>query len=276
MAMSRRTPRSRFTVVVLLMVCLTLVTADSRANGGGVTHTVRSKLNDVLAPGRSGLGGVVGSVADFADGLANSGDVKAENKRLREDNERLQGNNLKLADAERERRALLDLNKLDFAGDIPRVAARVVNTAPSNLALTVEIDRGIDNGVAPGMPVVVGSGLVGRIESTTGRRAVVLLLTDDSLNVGVRLATSGIQCLVRGRGASRPLAGELVKPDIEVAEDEVVVTSGLQGSKYPPGIPVGTVSRAEAQAGVAYQDVDVRPSVDFSRLEFVQVLQWRA
>lgn len=271
MAAPRGGQRSRFTVMVLVMVCLTLITIDTKANGGGVLASLRKGARDLLVPAQSGVGQVADPVADFADGLVNSGDLKAENRRLRDENLRLQGQVIQGADTQRQLTELLDLNRLEVVKDIPQVAARVVNTAPSNVQLTVEIDRGTDDGVAEGMPVVVGSGLVGRIESTTRKVAVVRLITDPDMSVGARLAPSGFVASVKGNGTGALLKAEGIKPDQVVPEGEAVVTSAI-GGNYPDSIPIGRVVRAEAVAGVSYQRVEVQPVVDFGRLEFVNVL----
>ena len=266
--------RSRFTVMVLVMVCLTLITIDTKANGGGVLASLRSGARDLLVPAQSAIGEVAAPVADFADGLVNSGDLKAENRRLRDENLRLQGQVLQGADTQRQLTALLDLNKLEVVKDIPQVKARVVNTAPSNVQLTVEIDRGSDDGVAALMPVVVGSGLVGRIESTTGKTAIVRLITDPEMSVAARLAPSGVLTSVKGNGAGVLLKAEEIEPDVAVPEGEAVVTSAIGGG-YPDSIPIGRVVRAEAVAGVSYQRVELEPVIDLGRLEFVSVLQRR-
>src|SRR5687768_2601483 len=116
--MIRRTPKSRFTIVVLLMVCLTLITIDTKANHAGVLNAIRVQARDLLVPAQSALDGVAEPVADFVDSVINAGDIKRENKRLREQNADLQGQILVQSDAERERQALLDLNKLDVVADI--------------------------------------------------------------------------------------------------------------------------------------------------------------
>ena len=56
---------------------------------------------------------------------------------------------------------------------------------------------------------------------------------------------------------------------------EVVVTSGLQQSIFPPSIPVGRVKSASAKPGALQQDVRVDPVVDLRRLQFVRVLRWQ-
>jgi rod shape-determining protein MreC len=68
---------------------------------------------------------------------------------------------------------------------------------------------------------------------------------------------------------------DLVDVGTKVSGDEVVVTSGLQGSVFPPGIPVGKVRAAKVQPGSLSQDVSIDPLVDLTRLDFVKVLLWQ-
>jgi rod shape-determining protein MreC len=218
---------------------------------------------------------VFSPVGDFFAGLTRFGRIRAENKRLRRELEQARSENLRQAGSERERESLLALQQLKFAANIPAVAARVVSTSPSNFALTVTIDRGSDQQVAKGMPVVTGAGLVGRVVEVSAGRSTVLLISDPSSNVGVRFQTSGDVGVAKGAGAREPLSVDLVNLDTKVAEREAVVTSGLQGSVFPPEIPVGNVKSARVARGALQQDVTVDPLVDLGRLEFVKVLLWK-
>lgn len=274
MAVYRRATRPRFVLLLLVLTAITLLTLDERGTGSGVIDSVRSGARDAFAPVSRAADHVFEPVGNFFEGMIHYGDLKAENARLREQNEELRGKTLEAQDALRERKALLDQQDLDFVGDIPRVRARVVSTAASNFELTVEIDRGTNAGVAKGMPVVAGAGLVGRVVDTSRTRATVLLLTDSTFSVGVRLSTSGDVGVATGKGSRTPLRVDLIDPATKVEKGEVVVTSGLQQSVFPPGIPVGKVLAARTPPGALQQEVTVTPVVDIRRLEFVTVLQW--
>src|SRR5207253_6910177 len=137
--------------------------------------------------------------------------------------------------------------------NLPAVAARVVATSPSNFQLTVEIDRGLPAGIQKGMPVVTGAGLVGRVVEVSQERATVLLLTDPSFNVGIRLSGSGAVGVARGNGTRQPLPVDLVDVGTKVAAGEVVTPSGLQGSVFPAGIPVGRVRAAKVPPAALQQ-----------------------
>lgn len=261
-------------LLLLVLTSVTAITLDFRGQGDGLLDSVRDGARDVFAPVQSAADRAFSPVGDFFGGVTRYGDVKAENDRLRRELEEAQGETLRQAGADRERRSLLELQDLTFAADVPAVSARVVSTAPSNFQLTVTIDRGSEAGVGEGMPVVTGAGLVGRVADVSQKRATVLLITDRASNVGVRLQSSGDVGVAKGAGAGEPMPIDLVNIDSQVAEGEPVATSGLQQSVFPPQVPVGKVRDARVGPGALKQDVTIDPVVDFGRLEFVKVLQW--
>jgi rod shape-determining protein MreC len=273
-AVSRRAARPRYILLLLVLTAITLLTLDQRGTGSGVFETVRHGARDAFAPISDAADHVLQPVGNFFEGAIHYGDIKDENARLRAQNAELQGKVLQAQDAERERQSLLDQQNLSYAGDIPPVRARVVETSASNFELTVEIDKGTSDGVGKGMPVVSGSGLVGKVVEASRKRATVLLLSDSSFSVGIRLSASGDVGVADGTGAHRLLNVRLIDPGTKVAKGEVVVTSGLQQSVFPPGIPIGTVVSARTPAGALQQEVTVEPAVDLRRLEFLTVLQW--
>lgn len=274
MAVYRRTSRPRFTLLLLVLTAITLLTLDERSNGLGVIDTARDGARDLVAPVKDAADAVFSPVTDFFQGAVHYGDVEEENARLRAQLAEREALALRAADAEREREALLDLAGLDFVGDIPTVAARVVRSPASGFDLTIELDRGRQAGVAKGMPVVGPGGLVGRVVDVSRRTSIVQLVTDASSSVGVRLATSGDVGVAVGRGSGSTLRMDLVDPATKVEKGEVVVTSGLQNSVFPPGIPVGKVVAATTASGALQQDVTVAAAADLRRLVFVKVLQW--
>ncbi|MBW3556508.1 MAG: rod shape-determining protein MreC [Actinobacteria bacterium] len=274
MAVYRRPARSRFTLLLLVLTSVTLLTLDYRGSGSGAISLVKDGARDGFAPIQRFSDRLMRPVGNLVGGILHYGDLERENEQLRRENAEFRGDVLRADDAERERQALLDQLDLATPQDIPRVDARVVATSPTNFAFTVEIDKGTSSGLATGMPVVTGTGLVGRVAETSQTRAVVQLLTDKKFSVGVRLATSGDFGVANGQGTLKSLSLDLIDPASPVDKDEVVVTSGLQQSQFPPGIPVGKVEQATTRPGGLQQDITIVPVVDLRRLSFVTVLQW--
>lgn len=274
MAVYRRPARTRFTLLLLVLTSITLLTLDYRGAGSGAIATTKNAARDAFAPVQRTSDQVFEPIGNFVGGILHYGDLEAENDRLRQENADLRGDVASTDDARRQLRELQDSLKLEGTEDVPRVDARVVSTSPSNFAFTVEIDRGTNAGVAVGMPVRTGAGLVGRIVTASRSRSVVQLLTDKDFSVGVKLSTSGDIGVANGRGSLRTLDVDLIDPATAVEKGEKVVTSGLQQSQFPPGIPVGRVKASTSRPGALQQDVDIEPFVDLRRLTFLTVLQW--
>lgn len=260
--------------MLLTLTSITVITLDYRGASGGAIDSVKRTARDALAPVQDAAANVLNPVGNFLSGITRFQSLERQNRRLQAELDRARADQIATQGAERERQALLDLLRLDFASTIPAVPARVVSTAPSNFQNTVVIDRGSDHGVVLGQPVVTGAGLVGRVLEVSKTRATIQLLTDRSSNLGVRLTASGEIGVATGSGSKEPLKVDFVPATAKVDAGEAVVTSGISGSAYPPEIPVGKVKSTSRSPGAVEQDIRVEPSVDFSRLEFVRVLLW--
>jgi rod shape-determining protein MreC len=274
LAVYRRPARTRFTLLLLVLTSITLLTLDYRGAGAGTIDVVKDGVRDAFAPVQQASDKVFAPVGNFVGGILHYGDLEAENERLREEMANLRGRADRADAVERERQVLLDNLDLPTEEDIPRVDARVVSTNPSNFAFTVEIDKGTSSGIAAGMPVVTGGGLVGRITDASRNRAVVQLVTDKKISVGIVLSSSGDLGVANGTGSLNRIDLDLIDPQTTLEKGEVVVTSGLQQSQYPPGIPVGKVTSAVLRPNALQQDVTIEPVVDLRRLTFLTVLQW--
>src|SRR5579864_453292 len=272
MAVSRRSARPRFTLLVLVLASLTLITLDLRG-GSSVLH-VRGKARDMFSPVQSAVSSATRPMTDFFHGAFQYRQLKNDNARLRAQLAQMQAQEIQDQYLLQTNKDLNDLLKLDFVGDIPTVASRVIAGAESNFQLTIVIDRGTGAGLLKGMPVVAGNGLVGRVISTSANQSTVLLLTDPSASVGVEFAPSNAIGVATGQGTGHPLSVTLIDPSAVTPVGTVAVTSGLSGSPYPRGVPVGKVASDVADVGVQSHTVTIRPVVDLTQLSYVDVLVW--
>lgn len=274
MAVYRRTSRPRYTLLLLILTSITVVTLDYRSDAGGAIAKVKSGARDAFAPLQSGASAVFDPVANVINGILHYGDLEKENARLRDELASQRNTVAKAQDAERERQALLDLNGIKFLPDIQTISARVIGTSASSLELTADLDKGTSSGIARGMPVVAADGLVGRVIDVSQRRSVVLLVTDPNSDVGVRFVSTNDTAVARGNGPGGPLQVDLLEGNATATLGEVVVTSGLQQSVFPAGIPVGTVKSKGYREGPERKGVELQPVADLTRLTFVKVLVW--
>lgn len=194
--------------------------------------------------------------------------LRARVARLESDHRRLEGEGLE----NRRLRSLLGLRER-IAGEV--IAAEVIarDISPFFRVTRIEIDRGERDRVRSGMPVISGEGLVGEVRRTFGRYADVLLIVDRAAAVDVIVQRTGAFGMLRGTGESdryMTRIQELGRED-EVRVGDLVHTSGF-GQRFPASILVGRVTRIVRQDSGLWQEVEVTPAVDFSRLDGVLVL----
>ena len=99
----------------------------------------------------------------------------------------------------------------------------------------------------------------------------VTLIIDPESKVAGRLVRSGDTGLVAGN-RNQDLIMEMVVPRADVNPGESVVTAGYQSGLYPGGILIGIVSHVAPAEGALSKVVSLRPVVDFSALQFVEVV----
>jgi rod shape-determining protein MreC len=260
-------------LILLVLTSITLITVDARGNGGGVTRTVRDSARDAMAPVQSAVDDVLSPVADWFDGVADSGNLKDENRTLRRELAQARGQAATSAGLRRENAQFRRLNDLPVTADIPGVDAQVIAGSPGNFESTIALDRGSDVGILTGMPVVTGDGLIGRVVQSSRKRATVLLLTDPKSGVAVRFEKSGGQVVANGRAGSNLLQLASVDPDFKVKQNELVFTTS--SSRFPPNIPVGKVVSVKSAPGALGQTILVQPLADIGRASVVRVLKYQ-
>ena len=271
-----RTDRSALVAIVLLVVSLLLMTFDVRSSSEGLGATFRNGAQFVAAPLQAGINAVVTPVVGFADGLANLAGLRQENERLRERITELEGELILVGHLEDQVEELSVLLGMRLEGDLQELAiAAEVTGRAGNLDSTLFINRGTDDGVHQGQPVVDGRGaLVGVVSEAGERSSVVTPITSRrSPAVTVRLADNR-RGIVEGLGTGG-LQLSILDADAPVVEGELLTTFGPFGESdaYPKGLYVGTaIESASPQSGVIR--VDVEPVGDLERVEYVGVIPW--
>ena len=212
----------------------------------------------------------VGMLQDALGIIPNYFDLRRENQVLRELNLTLADEVNRLREARLENMRLRQLLGLKERGEFGFVAANVIGKNLQLLRNTVTLDAGDRNGLRADMPIVTENGLAGKIVATSGRFAVAQILYNKDIRVSAKIERSRVDGIIRWEGGSA-LALQDVAKTLDVQAGDVVITSEYS-SFFPPGIRIGVVSSARGAEGSLFQSVEVRPAVDFSRLEEVFVI----
>ncbi|HEX6270703.1 MAG TPA: rod shape-determining protein MreC [Anaerolineales bacterium] len=162
---------------------------------------------------------------------------------------------------------------VDFSRARPEntyLAAAVIGRDPSPFLHYVIINRGSNDGVLRGMPVVTDQGLIGRVDAVIADAARVQLITDSASNVNVHLQNAETEASLVG-SVTGDVVLELIPQDVTIEVGDLVLTSGLGGG-YPPDLIVGQVVNVRSRDFDLFQQATVQPVVDFNRLQIVLVI----
>lgn len=149
-------------------------------------------------------------------------------------------------------------------------AASVIARDVSPFMHYVIINRGSDDGLRKGMPVITQQGLVGSIAAVTAGAARVQLVNDPGSSINVLLQQSGVEAVVNGL-ITGEIELDMISQNANIQPGDLVMTSGL-GGNYPANIVIGQVVTIRNEASALFQTASIQPAVDFSQLEIVLII----
>jgi rod shape-determining protein MreC len=210
---------------------------------------------------------ITGGVSDFAE----LQQLRQRNADLEEALARLQPQLVEALEVQSDYQRLADLfNYANLRTDQQVIAADVIGGDPNNLlrSSTLIINRGARDGIAVGMPVVTGQGLVGRIIGVSANASQVLLITAPSSAVSARVQSSRAEGSVVG-DLNGALTMNFIPLGAGVQPGDVIITSGL-GGNFPPDILIGQVSTVSQTE--LYQVAQLRSLINFDIVELALVI----
>ena len=211
------------------------------------------------------------AVQDFLTAPRDMASLQQRNTELEAEVSDLQSQVIQLQQQVGETQVLAAL--VDFAQANPENSykgAAVIGRDPSPFLHYVIINRGSNDGIRRGMPVVTNQGLVGRIDAVIADAARVQLITDPASTVNVRLQNAEEDASLSG-SITGDLTLDLIPQDTTILPGDLVLTSGLGGG-YPPNLIVGQVGNVRTNDVDLFQQATVQPVVDFNRLQIVLII----
>ena len=266
---------SKYLLAILSTVCVLALFISLVFNiTGGPLNMVAGY---VFVPMQKGINGAGSWLSGKANDFKTLGEVLEENKALQEQVDELtsQLNNTKLDQYELDSyRELLELD--DQYAEYEKVAAHVIAKDSGNWFSTFTIDKGSKDGIAKGMNVIAGSGLVGIVTDVGPNFAKVRSIIDDSSNVSAMVLTTKDNFNVSG--SLQTMNEDKLLPFTELRDenDEVqmgdpVVTSYVS-DQYQQGILIGYIYSIEENPNNLTKSGTITPVVDFQHLREVLVI----
>jgi rod shape-determining protein MreC len=260
--------RPHLLTFVLLIAALAILSySASRVSVRGFLHQAAV---EITAPVAGIVNIAINGVADFWRRYLLLVGTQEENRRLREENVALNNQLNMYREGYHESVRLRDLLEIKDALSYRSLAARVLDNKSGALFKTILINRGSEDGLRAGYPVVSARGVVGRIVESSWHYARVLLLTDKNSHIDAIIQRNRAQGILQGTGKSQ-CSLKYIPHSEEALQGDVLVSYGLAGL-FPKGLLLGTVARTERREHELFQEIHVTPAVDFRKLEEVLVL----
>jgi len=263
--------RSRLLLILLLVSSLFLITLDLR--GVNLASGIRSGVSTVISPVENLFTKVFSPVGNFASDVRNFGQSKKQITELNKQIDLLKANQILDEDKVSQLNQLKNVLDLAGSGGYQVVAARVINRGSTEtFKETMTIDVGSRSGITKNMTVISESGLVGVVKSVTSNSSIVLLMSDPTFKVGVRIAGTQSIGVVSGQGGSTYLL-QLLDATGEIKEGDALVARGSAGDRpFVPGVPVGIVTNVNSNASSITQNADVESSANLEKISVVAVV----
>jgi rod shape-determining protein MreC len=208
--------------------------------------------------------------------------AKSENEELRQQLEDLRQQMIQNAAAVQQNKELTRILEYKqgkkYPQDFPKdkaVTASVLSNPEGEFEQKITIAAGSSSAIRRYDAVVTADGLVGHVSKVLRDQAQVTLITDKESAVSARdVKTGAVGVLRHGEGSALFL--DRVFKHRRVQALDLIVTAGRQQGRfpalYPAGIQIGYVTSVGQTDIDAFQDVQVRPFVDFTDLDTVLVL----
>ena len=245
-------------LVLIAILLLALDKSDNRqlAHWRGEALDFTAPLLQFTATPSSYIQRSIDRMQGFYENNRKLTQLRIENKRLRSikwDIERLEQNNIQL-------RALLNSAKeqrLKF------VTGRIISGNPGLFGQHMLVNVGRLNGVHAGFAAINQDGFIGQTFETAGRTSRILLITDKSSRIPVKIGKQGVRAVASGTGAASPKV-DLLARNNSIYEGDLVFTSG-HGGNLPKGLRIGVIRKTG-------KDYHIALSANNSDTEYVSIL----
>ncbi len=266
-----RGPSLQLRLFFAVFAAITLVIADSRL---GAFIKIRAYMDTAVSPFYFLANGPRKVLDNVSETLATRGQLELENRALRQElllkNTTLQ----LLGQFRQENNRLRELLGSPLRRDEQKMVTQVMSSGTDPYSDQVVIDKGTNNGVYEGQPVISDRGVVGQVVAVSKLTSRVLLICDASHALPIQVLRNDIRVIAAGNGCTDDLLLEHLPGNTDIRVGDVLVTSGL-GGRFPEGYPVAVVSSVKVDSQRAYTVIQARPTADLQRLRYLLLL-WGA
>jgi len=260
----------KYVILFLILMSLALVVLQAYRHEQSAPNTSSGLLLELVGPFQKGVNRNIPVLTNGWQRYVNLVNLKEENQLLMEIIEELKQERIQLIEARTENSRLRELLSFKQKFPEPLLPAQVIGKDLTGWFQTLVIDRGKRDGIEEGMAVLTVQGIVGQIMESSQNFSRVLLITDPNSSVAALVQRTRARGVVEGNGIDLCRLKYLHRSET-VEHGDLVLSSGLD-RLYPKGLLIGTVFNVHKKEAELFQDVLLRPAVNFQTLEEVVIL----
>lgn len=263
-----RGPSALARLTFFSLIAIAIMVADHRFQALSV---VRLGVSAVITPIEQAL--------RFPGVVARStGEYFSDQKRLIEENARLKAEVLELAAASQqskliraEQTYLGALATVDKRFGDRGIVAEIIRDARNPFARKIIIDKGLSQGLATGLAVIDGKGVVGQVTAVGMLSSEVTLTTEKDQAVPVMVVRNGVRAIAVGTGREGTIDVPFIPVGADIQVGDALVTSGIDGT-YPAGLSVALVTLVDKNPAFPFARISANPAAGTDQYRFVKVL----
>lgn len=203
--------------------------------------------------------------------LSSRSQLLKDNQQLQQQLFLLRSDLLRMAELSQENRRLRELLGSPVTQDSRKLVARILSVDSDPFVYQVVIDKGVEHHVYEGQPVVNDQGVIGQVVSVGKTSSRVLLITDISHALPVRVLRNDLRAIASGTGNINELTLKNLPRNVDIKDGDILVTSGM-GGHFPEGYPVAKVTRFANEEQSPFAEIKAEPLATLDRLRYVLLL----
>ena len=251
-------------LVSLVGICLLLLTLQTRGYGSAASDffaIVTTPISTGLAKASRATFGLWSTYLDWKN-------VRAENRRLREEVQQLRVQALRVSDTDVENERLRRLLALQKRLPLTTLSAEIIAREWGGWIRSLTVNRGRGDNIPRLSAVISPDGLIGRIVDVRPGASIVQVLTDPASTVGAHVLRTRTPGIVEGDPRGTLRFKFMARDGASIQSGDVLVTAG-QGGLFPRGIPIGTVRTIDNRGSALFHYAELTPAVDYARVDEV-------
>ena len=263
-----RGPSLQLRLFLAVIISVAAIVADSRF---GVFSHVRVYLSSLVSPLQY-IANAPGTLLDtMSTQVQTRADLIEQTKQQEKQLFTLRSRLLKMDQLEHENQRLRELLGSPVHKESRKMVAELLSVDSDPFSHQVLINKGALDGVYNGQPVINDQGVVGQVLHVGSTTSRVLLITDSSHGIPVRVLRNDLRAIASGSGELDLLELRNLPRNTDVQVGDLLVTSGL-GGRFPEGYPVATVTRSDYVEGKPFAQIEAKPLVALDRLRYLLLL----